>query len=65
MNNIIQQNNFNKNPLPNEIIHKEYTLNESLSLIHKKSQFLLILLQKLVLVMIIISYSRIILQIQV
>jgi hypothetical protein len=65
MNNIIQQNNFDKNPLPNEIIHKEYTLNESLSLIHKKSQFLLVLLQKLVLVMIIISYSRIILQIQV
>jgi len=33
MNNIIQQNN-----LPNEIIHKEYTLNESLSIIHKESQ---------------------------
>jgi len=38
MNNIIQQNNFDKNPLPNEIIHKEYTPNESLSLIHKESQ---------------------------
>jgi hypothetical protein len=38
MNNIIQQNNDDKNLLPNEIIHKENTPNESLSLINKESQ---------------------------
>jgi hypothetical protein len=42
MNNVIQQSNNDKEispcPLPNEIIHKKYTPNESLSLIHKESQ---------------------------
>jgi hypothetical protein len=42
MNNVIQQSNNDKEispcPLPNEIIHKEYTPNESLSFIHKESQ---------------------------
>jgi hypothetical protein len=39
MNNVIQQNNNKEiSHLPNEIIHKEYTPNKSLSLIHKESQ---------------------------